>query len=231
MNLTKDTYEYLLNFAEDRDIINMLSVNKKFRDEEFFERIMKRKYPDLIKYRKENESWKSFFIKIVYYVSLLKEKYKVDYFPGLDLFDVFHGAYDPMYIISSTAAKVGNLKILKLLDINPARKFYIYVLRAAARNGQLEVVKYLLSQDPNNAIDVGSVASSSGRLDIIKYLLDSGLADRRDLNNFLAHAASANQREIVDWLIEQGATDFQSAIDYARMSNYQNMIEYLQTFI
>ena len=39
MNLTKDTYEYLLNFAEDRDIINMLSVNKKFRDEEFFERI------------------------------------------------------------------------------------------------------------------------------------------------------------------------------------------------
>jgi hypothetical protein len=36
MNLTKDTYEYLVGFADDRDIINMLSVNKKFNDGEFF---------------------------------------------------------------------------------------------------------------------------------------------------------------------------------------------------
>ena len=228
MNLTKDTYEYLLNFAEDRDIINMLSVNKKFRNEEFFERIMKRKYPDLIQYKNENETWKSFFIRIVFYVSLLKEKYKVDYFPGLDLFDVFHGAFNPLYIISSSAAKVGNLKVLKFLNINPQSKFYIYVLRTATRDGQLSVVKYLLSQDPNNAINVGSVAATSGRLDIIKYLIDSRLVEKRDLNNFLGHAAENNQRETVDWLIEHGATDFQSAIEYA---NNPDMIKYLQTFL
>lgn len=30
MYLTKDTYEYLLIFADDLTIMNMLSVNKKF---------------------------------------------------------------------------------------------------------------------------------------------------------------------------------------------------------
>ena len=56
MNLTKDTYEYLLNFAEDRDIINMLSVNRKFNDEKLFEKIVKRKYPDLLAYKEKDES-------------------------------------------------------------------------------------------------------------------------------------------------------------------------------
>ena len=77
MNLTKDTYEYLLNFADDRDIINMLSVNKKFNDEKLFEKIMRKKYPELIREKKKGESWKSLFVRMVYYMSLLQEKYGI----------------------------------------------------------------------------------------------------------------------------------------------------------
>lgn len=58
MNLTKDTYEYLLNFANDREIIIMLSLNKKFNDEKLFEKVMRQRYPRLIKYRKSGETWK-----------------------------------------------------------------------------------------------------------------------------------------------------------------------------
>lgn len=115
MNLTKDTYEYLLNFAEDKDIINMLSVNRKFSNEEFFERIMKRKYPDLIQYKKENETWKSFFIRMVHYISRVKEEYKVDYFPGLDPVYVLSGFQSPFYMIGSSAAKIGNVEAIKQL--------------------------------------------------------------------------------------------------------------------
>jgi hypothetical protein len=42
MQFNKDVYEYLLNFADDRTIINMLSVNKKFNDPIFFEKLLKR---------------------------------------------------------------------------------------------------------------------------------------------------------------------------------------------
>jgi len=33
MNIPKDVYEYLTNFTHDKTIVNMLSVNKNFRNE------------------------------------------------------------------------------------------------------------------------------------------------------------------------------------------------------
>ena len=57
MNLTKDIYEYILNFVDHKDVLNMLSVNKKFRSEEFFERIMRNRYTFIIRF-KEEENWK-----------------------------------------------------------------------------------------------------------------------------------------------------------------------------
>ena len=59
MELNKDTYLYLAQFADDRTILNMLSVNKKFNDPEFFRQVMTRKYTLLIKY-KGDEDWKSY---------------------------------------------------------------------------------------------------------------------------------------------------------------------------
>src|SRR4029078_13354477 len=98
------TYAYLLNFADDRDIINMLSVNKKFRNEGFFERVMKKKYPDLIQYRDEGESWKHLFLRVVYYVSKLKEKYNIPYFHGLDVMNMFGGYINQLNFIADHAA-------------------------------------------------------------------------------------------------------------------------------
>ncbi len=84
MNVTKDIYEYLLNFADDRDILNMLSVNKKFRDEKLFERIMKRRYPLIIRFKDEEKSWQDFYIETIFYLSKLEEKFKLQYIPTLD---------------------------------------------------------------------------------------------------------------------------------------------------
>jgi len=53
MNIPKDVYEYLTNFGDDKTIVNMLSVNKTFRNEEFFKRVLERKYPMLISFKKK----------------------------------------------------------------------------------------------------------------------------------------------------------------------------------
>ncbi len=81
MELTKDAYEYLLNFADDKDVLNMLSVNKKFRDEKLFEKIMKRRYPLLLKFKLPRKSYKSFFIEMIYYISKLQEEFDIPYIP------------------------------------------------------------------------------------------------------------------------------------------------------
>ena len=77
--LTKDTYEHILNFADDREIIIMLSLNKKFNDEKLFERVMKKRYPLLIRYRKENETWKELYVRMVFYISKLRELFFIPY--------------------------------------------------------------------------------------------------------------------------------------------------------
>lgn len=72
MYLCKDTYEYLLNFLDDTDIINMLSVNKKFRDELYFKRVFQRKYPLSMRFKDGN--WRDYFIQFTYYLRKLRER-------------------------------------------------------------------------------------------------------------------------------------------------------------
>jgi len=84
MNIPKDVYEYLTNFGDDKTIVNMLSVNKTFRNEDFFKRVLERKYPLLIKIKGENQSWKEFYLEMVYYLSKLEENYGIPYIPNKD---------------------------------------------------------------------------------------------------------------------------------------------------
>ncbi len=84
MNLPKDMYEYLTNFADDKDIVKMLAVNKKFNDPIFFERIFKRKYPFLVKFKKDNETWKHFYLRMIKSIAKLNEEYHIPYIPDVD---------------------------------------------------------------------------------------------------------------------------------------------------
>ena len=191
MDLSKHTYEYLLNFADDKDIINMLSVNKKFHDEEFFERIMKRKYPDLIKYRKDDETWKQLFVRMVYYISLITEKFGIPHFVGLNPIPIFNGILDPFYAIVTTAAEVGNVEVLNLLNFDDKAPVYFeHMLEYAANSGQLNVIKYFLHQKPSHSKQVGINAAYKNHVDIIKYLFENKYIEEKDLNIFLSVAAT-----------------------------------------
>lgn len=57
----------------------MSSVNKKYHN--LFEIIMKEKYPLLMNFKKEDEFWKQFYVKMTYYIAKLKTKYNFPYIP------------------------------------------------------------------------------------------------------------------------------------------------------
>jgi hypothetical protein len=71
----KDMYEYLTHFADNETIVNIFSVNKKFSDDIYFERVVRRKYPNCV-YR-YTKNWKILFIEITKSVKELDEKYHV----------------------------------------------------------------------------------------------------------------------------------------------------------
>ena len=79
MELSHDMYEYLANFADDRTILNMLSVNRTYNNPILFQRIFHRKYPFLSKYKTTDESWKDFYVSMIYYIEKLKEDYAFRY--------------------------------------------------------------------------------------------------------------------------------------------------------
>lgn len=83
MEIPKDIYEYLTNFADDKTILKMLETNKKYSDPLFFEKIITRKYPELLKYKKlepnANLTMKQYYIKMIYYIGKLQDKYQINY--------------------------------------------------------------------------------------------------------------------------------------------------------
>ena len=121
--LPKDVYEYLTQFGEDEDILNMLKVNKNFNkiiNDNFFERVIRRKYPLLIKFKVDDQTWKDFYLSMVKYISKLEEEFGIPYIPNKDYNpkDFYNHYNKDRYIYNKAmdlAALGGHMEIVKLM--------------------------------------------------------------------------------------------------------------------
>ena len=202
MKLTKDTYEYVLNFADDKDVINMLSVNKKFRNEEIFKKIMKKRYPLLLYYKTVDGSYQALFIEMIFYISKLKEEFGIPYIPT-STFNPrsFYLNYKdhPRYIIS-------------------------VALEYASLLGRLDLVNTLMKKGGKLSL---REAARGGHLDIVKMALET---DKIHINEALYTATVYKHLNIVKFLVEKGATDITIAKNRAKYLGHVEIFEYLKTF-
>ena len=183
MNISdKDVYEYMLNFADDETIINMLSVNKHFNDEKFFEKVMKRRYPLLIDFRKEKETWKQLFIRMVHILALLDERYGIPYIPtkGCDpqkLLNTKGNIYNDALIC---AAVGNNVSVAKYLVENKNTTDIYNPFHWAARAGSVQVMEYLYDRSKNfpgegNMLGLAMVSAiDKEQLPVINFLQQKG---------------------------------------------------------
>ena len=141
-------YEYIANFADDRTILSMLSVNKKFRDENLFRRIIERKYPLLIEFKKPNETWQHFFVKMTYYIHKLEEDYGIPYIPTK--------GYDPKVLFNYPYSK------------------YDQAMKYAAQGGSLDLVKIFIDKGADDWNEGMYGASEGGSLDLVKFFINKG---------------------------------------------------------
>jgi hypothetical protein len=187
MNLTKDAYLYILNFADDRTILNMLSTNKKFHnigDEKFFEMIMKRKYPLLIRFKNDDhylkkfETWKHLYIRMVYYISKLDEEFKIPYIATED--------FNPE-----------NFYLNHI--INDPSNFYNYAMLEAAKGGLLDVVILMIKKGANDYGTTMIFAASRGHLNIVKYMISREVR-KRYIRESIEEAKEAGHTNIVEFL-------------------------------
>ena len=212
----KDVYEYMMNFADNRTLLNMLSVNKQFRDENFFRKVMERRYPLLIEYRKEGETWRHFFIRMVFYLSELWEKYQIPYIPTKGC--------------SPESLLYRKIRITE-------NEIYNDALLCAASGNQLQIAKYLIEEkgatDLFNSFDW---ASRYGSIEVMEYLYQKSaehpVGSRQvDLGTAIVNAIAKEQISSIDFLRKKGYIVKQRDIRFAEKDGHGNIANYLKQFI
>jgi Ankyrin repeats (3 copies) len=229
MEISKDMYEYLMNFADNKTILNMLSVNKDFRNEMFFQRLIKRKYPLLIEFKKE--TWKELFLRMTYYIAKL-EILEIPYIPTKgyspeefykdykDRKDIFDGAM-------RFAALGGNMEIVKLM-IEKGSTDFNWAMRYAAEGGNMEIVKLMIEK---GAIGFNSAmldASEGGHMEIVKLMMEKGATY---FDWAMARAAEGGHMEIVKFMIKKEAKEFNWAMASAAYGGQMEIVDYLKQFV
>ncbi len=175
----KDIYEYIVNLADDRDVINMLAVNRKFNDDSYFKKILEKRYPLLLRFKKD-ETYKQFYLKMVKYMALLWEKYQIPYIPGKD--------FNPKYFYEK-------------FDKNG---IYTIVLLEAVEIGDIKLTQYLMDKGAKvNEFAYISVGVG-GSVEMMKFLLQKYSPNYKWLQYTLQYAKENNQQSLIDFLVESG---------------------------
>ena len=237
----KDLYEYILNLADDKTTINMIRANPKvFDNERFYEKVMRRRYPLLIEFRKENETWKALYLRMVYLLAKLEEDYKIPYIPtkGCNperLLDSAKGA-SPHAIYNSAlvcAAAGGHIHLIDLFL--PKADAIDYALGMAGRYSNLHTVKYLISKGAKHYLFLLENATITGNLEVMKFALNILKSKGLNMNIYgigvLSRAINNEQIGAIDFLIQNGLRIHQEDLNYALQKKKYEVAEYLKQFI
>ena len=236
----KDVYEYISNFADDATTINMIRANPKiFDNEKFYEKVMRKRYPLLIEFRKENETWKALYLRMVYTLAKLKEDYDIPYIPtkGCNPEKLLYIRKKFVYNDAlECAAAGGNISLIDYFLEKGAINIYS-ALRSAARYSNLNTVKYLISKgyvDSDGYHNIFNGASAGGNIEAMIFSLEI-LKNREgfDLNSYngdmaLLLAIKNGHLNAVKFLIENGFRIDQSHVQYARREGTYDIVNYLE---
>ena len=178
--LPKDVYEYLTNFADDKTILNMLMVNKKFQDDSFFHRVLLRKYPYLLEF-KGSMTYKQLYTQMVHYISLLEEKHDIPYIPAKGynprtMYKGWIGSYS-YGLALRWAAKSGNKNLViniynKIPSFMITQGDLVNALEVTVGGGHRDIIEFLLSKlRMGENVDYHiRIAKDRGYVDILKLL-------------------------------------------------------------
>jgi hypothetical protein len=118
---SRDTDFLIMEEMDDESLLNFCKVNLHTfticNNDLFWEKRSKRNFEELSKLKPENESWKRFYLNILYYIYKLKEDFKYEYEHGED-------EDTPETVYNRVKASVDDKLKLKLETPLPRGKVY-----------------------------------------------------------------------------------------------------------
>ena len=205
----KDVDREVLKHVDDKELLKICRINKKMWNDVCDDNFLKRrlaKYPEIEKYRKNNESMKRFFSRFIHYTNRMR-KYGYNYLSG------------------DFASQYNLLKRYKRENL----------LFEAARYGELEIVKYTRRTGifPHALGERAfKIAIENGHLAIVKWLVEEGTSVNIFQGAPLRLAAEYGHFEIFKFLESVGAhTNYEKALMFAHAFGHVELEEYLKSKI
>ena len=210
MELTelKDLDREILKFIPDKELLRVCSISRRFWYDVCDDAFLKRRlsiYPDIKKFKDEKETWKRFFLRATYLIFQMKQKCGFIYTCG-NIFTQF--------------------KLLHKYKVNKKLLF------AAARKGELELIKYAVSKGINLQYKDDKAlryAAEFAHLQVVKHLVENGADVNGYGGSILRFPCSQGKEriEIVKYLVENGAfADIVALKNAVKYSNLE-MVKYL----
>jgi hypothetical protein len=243
--MNRDIYQKIASLSDDKTALAILATNKEMNKDIYYLVIFGNRYPDLIKYRKDNESIKNLYLRSLQSIGKLKEEYGYTYVGGnpelqLNIFKYGHGNRWNFNQLLFNASKDGSLELVKYALEEEADIDFKYndenPLIYASLNGHLEVVKYLVEKGANIHGDhylALKWASEQGHLEVVKYLAEHGADIHDDGEDALRRAIVNGHLEVVKYLIEQGDNiySFIHELRQASEKGHLEVVKYLKNKI
>jgi hypothetical protein len=156
--MNRDIYQKIAEKSDDKTALLTLSSIRQMDKDIYYGTVFGKRYPDLIKYRKENESIKHLYLRMLESIGKIKEQFNYTYVSGNAeyQFTIFQESKGNVYDLLINASKYGSLELIKYA-LEKGANIHVYddqALRTASGEGHLEVVKYLVEQGANiHALD------------------------------------------------------------------------------
>ncbi len=234
----KDLDREILSKVPDDELLKACTVDKRFWndvcDDNFLRRRLSSKYPGIENY-KSSETWKQFFLSVIFYISKMKEDYNFEYTEGnfkkqYNLLEKYKTYSGDTLLVEAIREKEFPL-IVHTIKTGVKQHSLIYALYLASREGYLEAVKYLVE----NGVDIHynedvtlKVAAMGGYLNIVKYLVEKGANVNAHNTEALIAAAEHGHYDVVKYLVDRGAIVNDKALKGAVKYGHDEIIEFLR---
>lgn len=208
-------------------------------DENFWKAKLKKDYPLLIRFKEELQSWKQFYLEMVYFIDKIFEKYKISYIPAeaFDPKEFYQLNWPKQEALNEAlylAVTTQDLSLVKDLIRKGAKDFNGAMINSV-EVGNEEFVDFFISKGANDFIRALEYAALSGNLNMVKKFSNYPITDTAiewgivsgnfdvvriltehvDMDVVLKFASKYGKKEIVEWAYEKGARQLNGALNEA----------------
>jgi ankyrin repeat protein len=219
--------EILLRIDSDKDFIRRCSVNqytKNLCDENLFRRRLEFKYPDSIKYKPKDMSWKDFALENIFvYADRLKRYFDFNYKEGdpRDIFKILE-IKNPEVALEMAARKNYTDVVEYFIENESIEEYdWDYILNFGTKNKNKKIIELAISQGATNFETGLKIAAEVNDKNLINFFMKLGA---KNFNLALVGAAKSGDVDLINYFLEKGGSDWNAILLGASSGGHYNLV-------